>query len=178
MKSKLLRLTVAALFALGVAGCQKVDPLQIKVSADSAELLNAWRIRVGSDLSPDEWKAFDGALQEIKLQVMAGKEATGGAAIDEAAREKIKGGTVRDVLQAGWEAKLSRLGGERAGLLAAIEQNSRLTTKPGDNESKNYIDRIRQRQNEHLQNLVRDIASTEQQLKALPKPAAPASKTS
>ena len=173
-----IRLILSVLALAGAWSCQKVEPLQIKVSADTPELFNAWRIRVGSDLPPEQWKAFDGAMQEIKLQIMAGSEATGSAAIDTAARAKINGNTVRDVLQAGWEAKLNRLGAERSGLLIAIEQNSRLTTKPGDLESKNHLDRVRQRQDEHLQNLVRDIAATEQQLKSLPKPVAPAPKTS
>ena len=157
---------------MGSASCQKSDPLQIKVSAATVDAFRGWRIRVGSDLSPADWLAFDDAMQEIKLQVMAAREASGGAAVDEAARNKIQGRTVRDVLQAGWEGKLRRLGAERSELLVAIEQNSRLTIKPGDTESANYLARARQRQAEHLQRLVDDIAATEQKLKLLAKPAA------
>jgi hypothetical protein len=159
---------------VGVPGCQKTSPLEMKVSANTPGAFESWRTTVGYHLTAVQWHDFDDAWQEIKLQVMAAREATGGEAIDEAARAKIHGATVGDVLRAGGEAKLRRLGAERAELLGAIEQNSRLTVKPGDTESAGYLERIRQRQADHLQRLTQDLTATEQKLKSLPKPGATA----
>jgi len=161
------------LAALGVAGCQRTSPLDTKVVAGTAEALGNWRSNVGYHLTTEQWRDFDEAVQELKLQIMAAHEATGSDAIADAARAKIDQVTVGEVLRAGWEAKLRRLDAERKELLGAIEQNSRLTVKPGDTESAGYLDRIRRQQAEHLQRLTQDLATTGEKLKALGKPGAP-----
>ena len=161
------------LAALGATGCQKTDPLAVKVSAATADGFSDWRIRVGSDLSAAEWQAFDGAVQEIKLELMAAQEATGGAAVNAAARVRIQGRAVREVMLAGGHAKLRRLGVERAELAAVIEKNSHLAIKPGNAAPAADLVRARQRQAEHLQRLTDEVAATEQKLKLLSQPAAP-----
>ena len=161
------------LAALGAAGCQKTHALDVKVSAATAGAFSDWRIRVGSDLSAADWRAFDDAVQEIKLELMAAQEASGGAAVNAAARARIQGRTVREVLQAGWQGKVRRLGVERAELAVVIEKNSHLAIKPGNAASAVDLARTRQRQAEHLQRLTDEIAATEQKLKQLSPPAAP-----
>jgi hypothetical protein len=152
---------------VGFASCQRSDPLEIKVQPDPTAGLNPWRLRVGTELSPDQWRDFDDAIREIKLQIMATGEATGSVGVEQAFQLKLRDQTVREVLRTGFDARLRRLEAERHGLTQAIEQNSRLETRPGDTESADYLTLVRSRQATHLQTLEHDLADAELKLKQL-----------
>lgn len=159
---------VAALVFL-CAGCGPRDPLDRKVHARGANAVNMWQSRLAGEFSAADRVRIEGALQEIRLRIMGDKEATGSAAIAEALGTKIHGRTVREVIQLGCELRLVRLRGEGAELERAMEQNSRLVTRPGDRASETHLVELYGRQSVRLEKYRTDILAAEKELAALVK---------
>jgi hypothetical protein len=63
-------------------------------------------------------------LQELRLRIMADREATGHDAIEAALRSKINGTTFRDVIVMGLRAKMARLGVEREAVRKVLQRNA------------------------------------------------------
>jgi hypothetical protein len=157
------------------AGCAPADPLAVVVTADTAGAFATWRIGVGSDFTRDGWREFDDAVQEIKFEIMAANLATGGEAVATVARGRIDGLAAREVLRLGYTAKIRRLGADRAGLAAAMEQNSRLTTRADDTASIARLAEVRRKQEARLLQFDADIAAATRRRTALgPAPSASA----
>ena len=149
------------------SGCGPRDPLDRVVSAESANALAMWRSQAAGSLNSALLQDFDEAVKELKLAVMNNLEATGTAAVEEAMRAKIHGRTLRDVLRLAWESKIKRLEVDLSGLAIATEQNERLVTRPGDGDSKNYLERFRLKQGERREAAERELKSAQEKLKAL-----------
>jgi hypothetical protein len=158
---------VASLFAFALTGCGPSDPLARTIDAENATAFNSWKTRNGGTFSAQQFRDLDEVVQELKLGVMAGREATGSAGIDDAVRAKIDKRSVRDVLKLGFESKVARLELERKGLLIATEQNSRLTTKDGDKASNDYLVRFKQKQATRLEGVETELKSAQDKLAAL-----------
>jgi len=156
-----------ALCACWLGGCNRGDPHQVAIEAGSPATLGRWRMKMADRFTPDDWKQFEAALQEIRLRVMADREASGSAAVEEATCGRINGHTLREVLAMGYEARLSRLRPVRDELKKAVEGNELLVTKPGDRESVHYLETLRERQLERLRKAEAEIAETEQRRAAL-----------
>lgn len=158
---------IPGLIMLATVGCGPSDPLDRVVDAGSATAFNIWKSQSTGRLSPQHLRDLDEVVQELKLAVMAGREATGADAIEEAVRAKIDKHTLRDALRLGYESKIKRLEVERKGLMIATEQNGRLVTRPGDTESSDYLKRFQEKQNTRLQAAESEFRSAQEKLQAL-----------
>ena len=157
---------------LGVSGCGPNDPLDRVVAADSSAAFAMWKSQITGRLTAQQSRDLDEAIQELKLAIMAGREATGSAEIDGAMRAKIDRRTVREALRLGFENKGKRLELERTGLLIATEQNSRLITRLCDAKSSVYLDQFREKQAARLAAADRELLTAQEKLKALGPPPA------
>ena len=81
-------------------------------------------MRARDSIQNEEWKEFDSMLQELRLQIMANREATGSQAIELSLRSKIDGATFRDVLIMGLRAKLKRVTDEREPVRRVLNANA------------------------------------------------------
>lgn len=169
-------LALAALFA--AAGCTRGDPRAAPIPAATAGEFSRWRVRTADRLTAEEWREFDAMLQEVRLRIMAERAASGSEAIEAELRTRIAGLTPHEVLVLGYQSRLRRLREEGAGLVRALEQNSRLMTKPGDTASERYLDDFSRRQMERFERVERETEATEARLRALGAPLrAPAPET-
>jgi hypothetical protein len=170
-----LRLVFSTLTLVLLAGCGPSDPLARTVSAESATAFAMWRSQANGYLSVEQRKDVDEAIKELKLGVMNNREATGTEAVEEAMRAKVHGRPLRDVLRSAYEAKIKRLEVDLKGLAIATEQNSRLTTRPGDTDSSAYLERFRKNQAERRESAERELKAAQERLQALGASPAPKS---
>ncbi|MBI5766185.1 MAG: hypothetical protein HZA93_00200 [Verrucomicrobia bacterium] len=161
------RVVSLALAVLLLVACGPRDPLERTVAAESANAFAMWRSQAGGYLNTAQLQEVDEAIKELKLQVMNNREATGTEAVETAMRAKIHGRSLRTLLRSAYEAKIKRLEVDLKGLAIATEQNSRLTTRPGDTESTAYLERFRQKQAGRREAAEQDLKSAQDKLKAL-----------
>lgn len=158
--------------------CQRGDPLERKVSVPTPSAFAAWRWEIASEGAAPLRRQVTAALLEIRFnnegnraldRIMAGPDAAPpiGADVDDAIRQRIDGRTLREVLQLGTELRVRRLKSELAGLEYAVEQNSRLVTKPGDLESKHHLEGLRERQLARVAKYREELAEAERDLAPL-----------
>lgn len=171
MKLRILSVLLACSCWL-VIGCQRTPLLETKVQAANSRDFSSWQTRQRGEFSPEAWIEWEATLQDIKVRIIALREASGTDAVNEALLPKVNGRTVRDVLRQGYEARLWRLNVEREELEKMIQGNATLRTRPGDTESASYLQRKAQDQTVRLQRTQADIAQAEARLKALTAPAA------
>jgi hypothetical protein len=153
---------------LGVtAGCQRTPRWDRVVEADSAPAFGAWQRAQQDDFSREEWAEFEAALQDIKVRIIALREASGTDAVNDALRPKIHGQTVRQVLAQGLEARIWRLKVEATELRKMIEGNATLRTAPGDTASSDYLERKQRDQRARLQRVVDELILAEATLAGL-----------
>jgi len=136
--------------ALVLGGCAKVAPLDEKVVATSDSDFEMWKSDAAGDFTLQEWQDFDGALEDIKLDVMASGKGSGANGVSNAAYARINGKTVREVLKTGFDLKLKRLGDEREKVAAFLAINKKFKTRPGDEESATQLANIREEQERRL----------------------------
>ena len=169
-------LLLLALVGAGLeSGCARTAPLDQTVDAHSPIALAMWRSRVGNDLSRAQWQEFDHSVQEIKFRIMADYVATGALAVDESLREKIDGQTVRQVLEMGCRATLSRLQGDREQVEHFMSVNATLRTRPNDEASIAYLRGVHESQVTQLKQITGQIAAGEAHLRELQRRAGRAS---
>lgn len=134
-----------------LSGCTKVAPLDEKVVATTDFAFIMWKADVAGDFTLQEWHDFDDALQDIKFDIMASGKASGSTGVSNATYERINGKTVREVLKAGFDLKLKRLGDEREKVAAFLAINKHFKTREGDTESANQLANIREEQERRLE---------------------------
>jgi hypothetical protein len=162
-----LLLFIVALCAM--AGCAK-PRLDRVVSAETARDFAAWQRDNRDAFTADEWAEFETVLQDLKVRIIALREATGGDAVNDALRPKLHGRTVRDVLKQGYEARLWRLNVERTEFEKMIAGNATLGTRSGDVASQNYLAQKAREQQGRLDRTKAAIREAEEKLKALGAP--------
>ena len=166
----------AVVFVALVAGCGPRDPLEQVVAAPTLSRLAAWRAGIASDSGMVIRVRVEEAFSEIRLSYAAERElkrqleqpiVRGSEALDEAVRERVNGKRLRDVLKLGYELRVRRLKEELAGLEDAMGKNAQLTTRPGDYESTQHLEGLRDRQAVRVQNYRDDLAVAEKELVSL-----------
>lgn len=163
---------VAALLVLGA--CQR-DPLDRKVSAATPTAFSVWRSGVDSDSGLEVRRRVADALLEIRLKVAGDREQQRltdaetrvATSIDDAVRAKVDGRLLREVVQLGYELRVARLTSELAGLEEAMRKNANLITRPGDVESRQHLDGLRDRQAARVAQYRADLAAAERELAPL-----------
>ena len=112
----------------------------------------------------EEWREFDAMLQELRLQIMANREATGHDAIEAALRSKIHGASFREVLIIGLQARLRRLAPEREAVRRVMNANARNAGVLGKFESTAEFEAARNQQEKRLLALDEEIRITKKRL--------------
>ncbi|HRE80143.1 MAG TPA: hypothetical protein PLN52_03795 [Opitutaceae bacterium] len=160
--------SLVALFV--VFGCAPQSPLEQKIQARTAVSFEMWKREALTKLEAPERKAFDDAVQELRFRITAKGIASGSDPVDEALRVEIDGKKTRDVILDGLETKLTRLSYDRDEMNRIISSNSRLKTKPGDDDSAAVLSDSRDRQKKARDNLEAEIATVKAQLARLRQP--------
>jgi hypothetical protein len=166
---------VAALLVLGVLGACQRDPLDRKVSAATPTAFSVWRSSVDSDSGPEMRRRVADALLEIRLKIAGDREqqrltdaeTRAAGSIDDAVRAKVDGRVLREVVQLGYELRVARLTSELAGLEEAMRKNANLITRPGDVESRQHLDGLRDRQAARAAQYRADLAAAQRELAPL-----------
>lgn len=167
-----IRLLVLLGLCFATGACRRTDPLDRPVSAHTPQALSLWRM--GNDLSTENWRKFDLAVQEIKLDISANHEATGSEAIDEKLCERIDRQTVRQVILRGYRKKIERLIGMQGELEHFVAVNSTLQARPGDIDNAMGLRNLIERQTNRLAATKEEIAALKADLNSLEPVAAPA----
>lgn len=149
------------------AGCQRGPRWDRRIEAATPGEWAGWQRSNQESFSRAEWQEIEDACQDLKVRIIALREATGADAVNEALRSKIQGRTVREVLALAGEARLWRLNVERGELEKMIAGNATLRTKPGDTESAAYLLRKAREQQEKLEKVKAEIRATEDRLAGL-----------
>jgi hypothetical protein len=162
-------LSIGALVLIGLCwlGCRPADILDEEVSARTPFNLMMWRAHIGRKQTPQERQELDDMIQELSLQVMIKKTATGSDGVDAAVRAEIDGVTLREVLLKGQEAKQQRLDLEKTQLEVCIDANSLRRTRPGDAASVAYLRHYIGQQMARLETIDRDLQFTAERLAQL-----------
>lgn len=148
-------------------GCAPQNPLEQRIQARTAVSFEMWKRDALIKLETPERTAFDDAVQEIRFRITAKGIASGSDPVDEALRLEIDGKKARDVILDGLETKLTRLSYDRDEMNRIILSNSRLKTKPGDDDSAAVLNDSRNRQNKAREKLEAEIATVKAQLARL-----------
>ncbi len=158
------------LLALLFSGCTRTAPLDEKIHASSVMTLNLWRNKHQRTLTPEQWKAFDLALQEHKFEIMFKNEASGSEAIEQLMLSRINDRRLVEILKKGFDLKLTRLESEKADYEKMLGYNANFRTREGDIESARHLAALRERQQLRLDQIKADLAATrELKLAALPE---------
>ncbi len=159
-------LFLSAAACLALCGCGPSDPLEMKVESMTQLDLDIWKSNASSRLSNEQLADFNESYQDIKFQIMAQGEASGGSSVEAAALEKINAQTVRAVLKMGLSWELRRIEAEEAQRMRAMESNARLATRPDDTESQRYLANLHDRQMVQVRAAALEIARVNGRLAA------------
>ncbi len=169
----MVRSLLFAVVLLG-AGCHPDNPLDERVSARRPLDYTMWRARIADRLDATQAQELDAMVEEIRLGIMVEGRATGSEAIDEALRQQIDGRTLREVLVSGYEKKWQRLDLEKVRTEEFADKDAQLRFKPGDEESRAYIDGVVGKMKTRLAEIALEMETIDRRLKELggPKPVA------
>lgn len=145
------------------AGCGPSNPLQKKISAGSEHDYVIWRQRAGDDLTPDQGKALDDAVSELKLKAMA-HDIHGTDAVTASALKEIDGKTVQEAIEAGFAWRLGRLNEQKKFYETALATNAQLKTAPGDTKSADFLADRRESQERQRDEAQSQIDDAKQEL--------------
>lgn len=172
MKPRLPRripLLLALLALVFFAACSRTPLLDRVVTAENSAAFGRWQRDNRNDFQGESWAEFEALQQDIKVKIIALKEATGAEAVNDAMLAKINGRPLRAVLKDGLEARLWRLNVEREEFTKMLEGNATLRTREGDTASADYLKRKRAEQEERLKRAVDGIKAAEARIKELAK---------
>jgi hypothetical protein len=167
------------LLCLGLvtAGCGKdpVPVLDLKISdGDWNDYHRSLEIIAGRQTA-EERVEFAKALQELKYHAMSGEGQAPGPGVNASVREQIAGLAVRQVLVTGLSIKLGRKQAEEKALVRSIVMNDRLRTKPGDEDSANFLESVRSGQAKQLKSLRDEVSALTKRIEELGPPHSPRS---
>lgn len=151
-------------------GCSRGEPRETPIEAKGAVIFAKWRQKVAHAFSPDEWREFDAALNEIRLGLMITEEATGSAAIQQALLQRVDGRTFEEALALGYSSQLLRLDLARREARDLLEGNALLAVRPGDHASARHLEELTRRQQARLQTLEGEIEAVQKKRAALRGP--------
>jgi hypothetical protein len=169
------RLIVAcSLLGLVLAGCGGANPLDKKINSADQVSFSMWESKIESDLTPEQVADLKAALQEGRFHIMVAGQVHGSEAIESALMDTINGRQLREVIIQGLGWQLDRADAERATLEDSLKKNALMTTKPGDIESKQYLEDLHDRQVTRLAAATEDVRKVKERIAA--ETAVPAAK--
>ena len=152
---------------LAAQGCRRHDPATEKIQADDTANFFWWKRTVASQLNPEVQRHLEATLQEVRLDIMSRREASGHDAIEAALCRRLNRLSVNDALLLGGQLKWRRLFTEHTDLLSAIDTNALLVTKPGDRVAARELERIRGNQQQRLAALAAELSTAENEISQL-----------
>lgn len=159
MKTPIFILLLAGILWSG-PGCARSDPRLQPIRIATQGEYERWRMMASDLISGEEWREFDESLQELRLRIMADREATGHAEIESALRSKIHGATFREILIVGAKAKIVRLTLEREEVRRVMNGNARKSVLLGDAE----FERVRALQEKRMLSIDDEILRAKRRL--------------
>lgn len=151
-----------AVVALLLVGCGKPKLDELRVRADSPQVLTEFRTELNVRYSAAELQTFDAALQELRLDAM-NREVSPAEARERDMCAAANGKTFRQVEILGWQARHARLQRERAMMAGLLEADlKRQAATPGNATVATHI----QNEREILARLETQLAECERQLAA------------
>jgi hypothetical protein len=161
--------TRAAVFALLMvgAGCKPTDLMTAPIAADDSTTFYRWKRDTGSKLSPEQQRQLDLTVEEIRLDVMLRKEASGKEGIEAAVCARLNHVALKDALLLGAKLKWQREAAERDDLQRVANANAHLITKPGDSAAAADLEQYRAKFQKRIDALTLDLQSLEKEIKAL-----------
>lgn len=148
-----------ATLVLGAAGCRPANPLDDQISANTNVGYLLWRGDEMHRLSPEQWKMFDAALQDLRFQLADHYGVHGAAALDSTLLTVLDGASVRDVLTKGIGLRITRLRLERDQLAYTLRSNAQLLTYRDDTLSANRLEALQHEDLVRRQQDVDEIAA-------------------
>lgn len=133
------RIACVLLFA-GLAGCQPRDPLDLKISAGSAEAFDRWLDRYDPRLSPDAAHEFHQALEAVYRGTLTADNRNYGPGVrfrTDAFFKKIDGRTVRQIIADGYFLTNTNL---RRSIANELDNMQRNLTRAARNPDANATD--------------------------------------
>ena len=163
----------ALLCLLLLAGCARTPPLAQPGDAETPMLFNLWRSKTSRDLTTEDWRWFDVAMQEFKFQLMLAGKISGSAAIDAAVRERIHERPLGEVLREGLQAHLQRKTAERDDMKTAFQRNEekRALIKPGQDDLLRDLNFHQNNLRQNLAKLDAEVAAAQAALTRFESPA-------
>lgn len=152
---------VALVAAALAAGCDRAPKGPTLVDGRNYGAFYDWRSSVSSQFTPEGWREFNDAIQELRFAAMA-RGVTGQAAIDQAMCDRVNGHTIPEVLRMADNARLDRLIAVRDKLQTLLDANALLAPRPG--ESTEYIERRVTDQAQRLAAINADLLATNRRL--------------
>lgn len=131
------RWILVSVFALlALTGCARPDPFLAPIEARTPLDFSLWHAKAKDALTPAEWRWFELIVQEHKYSIMQRGQASGSAAVDEAARALLDGRPLADVMREGLQMLLLRRSTELDEATAAIKANEsrRRLIRPNDEQ--------------------------------------------
>lgn len=150
---------------LALAGCDRREPSIARIEAKNYGAFYYWRSSVSRQFTPEHWKAFNDAVQELRYEAMA-QGVTGSDAINEVMCRQIDGRSVDEVLRAADNTRLQRLRAERDKLKAMVDANALLAARPGDEDLAAALEQRRSDQLDRLRHVMMEITAARQQFAA------------
>ncbi len=156
------------------AACHPDNPLDERVSARTPRDYTMWRARIGDRLDAAQAQELDAMVEEIRIGIMTEGKVSGSDAIDEALRGQMEGRTLRAVLVNGYGRKWQRLDLEKVRTEEFADKDARLRFKPGDEESRAYIEGVVGKMKTRLAEIALEMEIIDRRLNELgaPKPVA------
>ena len=151
---------------VALAGCGGGNPLDKKIDSGDQVSFSMWESKVESDLTPDQVADLKAALQEGRFHIMAKGDVHGSEAIESALMDSINGRQLREVILQGLGWQLDRSESERATLEDSLKKNALMTTRPGDVESKQYLEDLHDRQVTRLAAATEDVKKVRDRIAA------------
>jgi hypothetical protein len=159
-------LAVLALMIAG-SGCKPTDLQSARIAADDTTSFYRWKRDVGSQLSAEAQKQLETAVEEIRLDAMLRKQASGHDALEAAVCQRLNHLSVKAALLLGAQIKWQRLAAERDDLQRVANANAHLITKPGDQAAATDLEQYRAKFQQRITALTRDLQAIEQEIQAL-----------
>lgn len=135
---------------LVLSGCGGGHGSNDKIDVKSQQDFDQWLSdATQAQQDPDRARILREAVSEVKLDIMAHTNASGEAGISDAFIQKVNGLTTLDLMKLGLNDRIKRLEGENHEAKSLLEQNSKMTSRPGDDAGaqalKSHVDEDRGR---------------------------------
>jgi hypothetical protein len=168
--SSFSRAACCALLLLAAPACTRTPIEDSKITAADTTEFFRWKRDAMNALSPERQRQLESTIEELRLDIMFKREASGHDAIEAAVCQRLNNLTVKQALLLGAQTKWQRLAAERDDLQRVINANAHLITKPGDETAALDLGEFRAKQQQRLDADARELPALEREIHELGGP--------